>query len=194
VGEIGDRIREVDAVANAIATAMEEQGAATQEIARNVAQTADASREVAQKIQRVSQQADAVGTSAADVRTAVLSVTENIQGLRETLVRVVRTSTTDADRRSHPRYRIDAKFEATNAAGQRIQAKLADASERGACLETSQAMKLGERGTLRFDGVGAALQFFVRDVEPARLHVEFEKPDPAYRDWFQRRIAGLQPI
>ncbi len=194
VGEIGDRIREVDAVANAIATAMEEQGAATQEIARNVAQTADASREVAQKIQRVSQQADAVGTSAADVRTAVLSVTENIQGLRETLVRVVRTSTADADRRSHPRYRIDAKFEATNAAGQRIQAKLADASERGACLETSQAMKLGERGTLRFDGVGAALQFFVRDVEPARLHVEFEKPDPAYRDWFQRRIAGLQPI
>jgi methyl-accepting chemotaxis protein len=194
VSEIGDRIREVDAVANAIATAMEEQGAATQEIARNVAQTADASREVADKIQRVSQQADAVGTSASDVRAAVSSVTQNIEGLRDVLVRVVRTSTTDADRRSHPRYRIDAKIEASTAAGQRIEAKLADASERGACIETAQPMKVGERGTLRFDGVNITLQFIVRDVEPTRLHVEFEKQDPIYRDWFQRRIGGLKPI
>ena len=99
VSEIGDRIREVDEVANAIATAMEEQGAATQEIARNVAQTADASREVADKIQRVSKQADAVDASAVNVRSAVASVTQNIEGLREVLVRVVRASTEDASDR-----------------------------------------------------------------------------------------------
>ncbi|MFN8702638.1 MAG: methyl-accepting chemotaxis protein, partial [Rhodospirillales bacterium] len=74
VTEIGERIREVDEVAGAIAAAMEEQGAATQEIARNVVQTAEASREGAANIGRVSAQAGAVDSRAADVGSAVASV------------------------------------------------------------------------------------------------------------------------
>ncbi len=194
VTEIGERIREVDEVANAIAAAMEEQGAATQEIARNVVQTAEASREVAAKIGRVSAQASSVETSAADVRAAVVSVTDEIASLRDTLVRVVRTSTAEADRRVFPRYAIKADIELTDAAGKRHDATLANASEHGACVRTNLKLAVGGKGSLRLDGLSGTQYFVVRDAEPEQLHVEFEPVNPAYIDWFGRRKAGLKVL
>ncbi len=194
VTEIGERIREVDEVAGAIAAAMEEQGAATQEIARNVVQTAEASREVAAKIGRVSAQAGSVESSAADVRSAVASVTEEIASLRDTLVRVVRTSTVEADRRAYPRYAIKADVELTDAAGKRHDAKLTDASEQGACVVTTLKLPEGGKGTLRFDGLPSVQRFVVRWAEPERLHLEFETTDTAYLEWFGRRKAGLKVL
>jgi methyl-accepting chemotaxis protein len=194
VMEIGERIREVDEVAGAIAAAMEEQGAATQEIARNVVQTAEASREVAAKISRVSAQAGSVESSAADVRAAVASVTNEIATLRDTLVRVVRTSTTEADRRAYPRYAIAAGVELSDASGKRIEASLIDASERGACLRTDATIRLGGKGTLRLEGLGSALRFVVRDTEVDKLHVEFEPVEQAYVDWFSRKRIGLKVL
>jgi len=194
VTEIGERIREVDQVAGAIAAAMEEQGAATQEIARNVVQTAEASREVSAKITRVSAQASSVEASAADVRTAVASVSVEIANLRDTLVRVVRTSTTEADRRAYPRYAIKAQIELYDASGARFDATLADASERGACIATALKLKDGSKGSLRFEGLSRGQSFVVRWVEAERMHVEFDQIDPSYLDWFTRRKAGLKVV
>jgi len=194
VAEIGERIREVDEVASAIAAAMEEQGAATQEIARNVGQTANASREVSSKIQNVSREADAVGNSAAEVRQAISSVTKNVEGLREILVRVVRTSTQDANRRKFPRFAIQSTVEIADAAGARVSGTLVDASEGGAHVRTERDMRAGERGTLRFDGLAQTLQFAVRERVNGQLHLEFERPPADYAAWLQRRSAGLKAI
>jgi methyl-accepting chemotaxis protein len=194
VMEIGERIREVDEVAGAIAAAMEEQGAATQEIARNVVQTAEASREVAAKISRVSAQAGSVESSAADVRVAVASVTNEIASLRDTLVRVVRTSTAEADRRAYPRYAIAAGVELADASGKRIEASLLDASEHGACLRTDAKIGAGGKGTLRLEGLGSALRFVVRYTEVDKLHIEFEPVEQAYVDWFTRKRVGLKVL
>jgi chromosome segregation ATPase len=194
VMEIGERIREVDEVAGAIAAAMEEQGAATQEIARNVVQTAEASREVAAKIGRVSAQAGSVESSAADVRSAVASVTNEIASLRDTLVRVVRTSTAEADRRAYPRYAIAAGVELSDASGKRIEASLLDASEHGACLRTDARFGVGSKGTLRLEGLGSALRFVVRYAEVDKLHIEFEPVEGAYVDWFSRKRIGLKVL
>jgi aerotaxis receptor len=194
VAEIGDRLCEVDEVASAIAAAMEEQGAATQEIARNVGQTAEASREVSSKIQSVSREADAVGNSAAEVRAAIASVTTNVEGLRTILVRVVRTSTQDANRRKYPRFPIKVGIEMSDTSGARIEGALVDASEGGAYVRTSHALRNGERGTLRFNGLPNTLAFAVRERINDQLHLEFEKPPADYAPWLARRSAGLKAL
>jgi methyl-accepting chemotaxis protein len=194
VAEIGERIREVDEVAGAIAAAMEEQGAATQEIARNVGQTAEASREVSTKIQNVSREADSVGNSATEVRAAIASVTKNVEGLRQILVRVVRTSTQDANRRKFPRFAIQAGVDVHDASGARVEGTLVDASEGGAHVRTAHAMRNGERGTLRFDGLAQALAFAVRERVGDQIHLEFDKPPADYAPWLARRSAGLKAL
>ncbi|MBI3505282.1 MAG: HAMP domain-containing protein [Proteobacteria bacterium] len=196
VGEIGERIREVDEVASAIAAAMEEQGAATQEIARNVGQTAEAAREVSAKIQNVSREADSVGTRAAEVREAVAGVGKSLDGLKRILVRVVRTSTADADRRKYPRYALKAGIEVIDGANRKVQATLLDASEGGAHFRCDATMQQGERGQMRFEGFGQSLPFVVRFREPGSIHVEFP-PGPAtsaYATWLAARTAGLTTI
>ena len=197
VGEIGARIREVDEVAAAIAAAMEEQGAATQEIARNVGQTAEASREVSAKIQNVSHEADAVGARAVEVREAIANVTRDVEALRGVLVRVVRTSTDDADRRLFPRYALKLGVEVTDQSGKRIAAKLLDLSEGGANLSLEGAISAGARGDLRLDGYARRLGFRVMAVEGGRAHIAFALAgDEAaeFKAWFAPRIAGLQPV
>jgi methyl-accepting chemotaxis protein len=195
VGEIGERIREVDEVAGAIAAAMEEQGSATQEIARNVAQTAEASREVSSKIQNVSHEADNVGARAVEVREAINSVSREVEELRGILVRVVRTSTRDANRREWPRYALKLGVEMADVAGKRVDAALLDISEGGANLKSDAAMRNGDRGTLRLDGFAQILKYDVRAVENGRIHVEFDfaSVDPAmFKAWLAPRVAGMK--
>ncbi len=197
VGEIGQRIREVDEVAGAIAAAMEEQGSATQEIARNVAQTAEASREVSSKIQNVSHEADNVGARAVEVRQAITSVSRNVEELRGILVRVVRTSTRDANRRVWPRYALKLTVEMADAAGKRVDASLLDISEGGANLKSDATMRAGDHGTLRLDGFAQRLAYDVRAVENGRIHIEFDfaNADPAeFKAWLTPRIAGMNSI
>ncbi len=196
VAEIGERIREIDSVATAIAAAMEEQGAATQEIARNVGQTADAAREVSSKIQNVSHEADQVGTRASEVRTAIGGVGSSLDELKRILVRVVRTSTADADRRKHPRYPVKARIDVIDGAGKKLDATLIDVSQGGAHFRCETQMRAGERGTIRFDGLPAALAFVVRFREKnGSIHVEY--PDAAnggFADWLRQRSAGMKAV
>jgi methyl-accepting chemotaxis protein len=64
---IGDTIRRVSQIAAAIAAAVEEQGAATQEIARNVSQAAQGTSHVATDIAGVSQGASETGSASSQV-------------------------------------------------------------------------------------------------------------------------------
>jgi methyl-accepting chemotaxis protein len=187
VAEIGDRIREVDDVATAIATAMEEQGAATQEIARNVGQTADASREVSTKIQNVSREADSVGASAERVQAAIASVTANLGNLQHVLVRVVRTSTDDADRRQHKRFPLNVALEYADGQGRRIEATLVDISEGGAQLRTAAPTRVGDRGTVRLEGLARALGATVCDASVDSTHLAFSDAGPELADWIKQR-------
>ena len=68
---IGKTIGEIDEIAAAIASAVEEQGAATQEIARNVDQAASGTSEVTSNIAGVNQAAEETGKASAQVLEAV---------------------------------------------------------------------------------------------------------------------------
>ena len=198
VSTIIGSIAEVDQVAAAIAAAMEEQGAATQEISRNVNQTADAAREVSHRIAEVSGEAKATGDRAADVRSLADEVAGSIDDLRGILVRVVRTSMTEVDRRREARYALDLPVRADTPAGSRT-CRLQNLSPSGAALHVWDGAVNGTRGTLHVEGIGIPLPFSVVMVDTHNCHVRFELPDDA-KAGFRRRFdalvrdRGLQPM
>lgn len=196
VGEIGHNITEIDEVASAIATAMEEQEAVTQEIARNVSQTAEASREVSAKIQHVSQGAQQVGERASEVRHAVDDITGGIGELRTVLVRVVRTSTEDANRRMAERYPIRIECNARMSFGS-VRVETQDVSESGANLRCGQPLATNGSGTLALPGVSVPITFIVRSSDRDRANIEFQfsgAEEGVYRAWFQSQIKGLRGV
>jgi methyl-accepting chemotaxis protein len=79
---IGSTIGEVNSVATSIASAVEEQGAATQEITRNTQEAARRTGEVAENITGVTAGANATGMAAADVRTSAEALSREADKLR----------------------------------------------------------------------------------------------------------------
>jgi methyl-accepting chemotaxis protein len=79
---IGGIIGEVNEVATAIAAAVEEQGAATQEITRSTQQAAQGTKNVSDNIVGVSAGADAAGAAAQNVKTASEMLAVQTQQLR----------------------------------------------------------------------------------------------------------------
>ena len=82
IGEIGQTIGQVSEIATAIASAVEEQGAATQEIARNVQQAASGTAQVSANIAGVTQATDQTGVASAQVLTAADELARLSESLR----------------------------------------------------------------------------------------------------------------
>jgi methyl-accepting chemotaxis protein len=178
VGAIERTISEMDAIAGTIASAVEEQGAATAAIARNVTQTADAANEITGRIAEVSTEARITGEHAADVQIDAAGLAELVSDLRGTVVRIIRTSTADVDRRHGPRLDVDISCRLSTAGMAPVTARVMDLSEGGARVESATPLPVGTRGTLGVDGVAMGLPFTVRDARGRLLGLAFE-PDPA---------------
>ncbi|MFC0241892.1 methyl-accepting chemotaxis protein [Rhodopseudomonas telluris] len=82
VEAIGRRIGEISEVSNTIAAAMEQQGAATREIARNVQQASSGTSEVSGNISGISQAADDTGRIASRVNDASGKIAHEVETLR----------------------------------------------------------------------------------------------------------------
>ena len=92
---IGETIGQVNSIAAMIASAVEEQGAATKEIAVNVQQAAAGTQEVTSNISGVSQAAADTGNAAGDVLNAAGELTDRSAALKrevETFLRTVRAA------------------------------------------------------------------------------------------------------
>jgi PAS domain S-box-containing protein len=81
IQSIGSTIGQINEIATTIASAVEEQGAATQEIARNVQQAAAGTSEVSRNIAGVTQSVSATGSAAGEV----LGASGELAGQAETL-------------------------------------------------------------------------------------------------------------
>jgi methyl-accepting chemotaxis protein len=103
VTRIEETITEINAIAGSIAAAVEEQGAATAEIARNVTETATAANAMTSRTNEVSSEAVDTGRLAIDVRDNIVVLSEAVEELRNSVIRVVRTATTDLDGSQLPR-------------------------------------------------------------------------------------------
>src|SRR4051794_11143781 len=74
IKDVGATIVRISEISSAIAAAVFEQGAATQEIARNVQQAAQGATEVSSNIEGVAQGAKETGEACANVHSSALSL------------------------------------------------------------------------------------------------------------------------
>jgi methyl-accepting chemotaxis protein len=172
VARIEQTIGEIDAIAGSIAAAVEEQGAATAEIARNMTETASAASEATRRTTEVSSEAEQTGKQAADVRDNATALNSAIEHLRHSVIRVVRTSTAEVDRRKAPRFDVDLPCR-LSVGGQMYDARVADLSDAGARLNSAPSLTSGTRGTLTMDGVGFPLAFVARASQGQSMNVSF---------------------
>ncbi len=198
VVEIGRTVEQIDQTSTAIAAAMEQQSAATQEISRNVSETTMAAREVSSLIAQVSQDARQTGGQALGIRGISGEVADSVGGLRATLVRVVRTSTKDADRRKTPRFDVDLPARVRLGSTEH-HVRVLDLSLGGARL-SGVAANEGDRAILLIAGCPQALKFVIRSAGGENLHVKFELEEEArlaYEAAFETLVgarAGLPKV
>ena len=196
VADIGRTIGEIAEVSVAVAAAVEEQAAATHEIARNVTETATAAHRVADSIAEVSRDAVAVGTQAGEMREGSAGLATSIETLRQTVVRVVRTATADADRRKDPRATVDEACTVQMQSGTHVRARIRDISRGGAWIAGVDG-NLEGRGSLTIDRAGsdARTGFEVRWREKnGDIHVEFiaDQRSPGFLKYVETAVGRAE--
>lgn len=87
IDAIGNTIRDIDQIAAAIASAVEEQGAATQEIARNVDQASAGTNEVSYNITGVNRAASESSDAASNVLSSATELSSQAEKLRAEMTR-----------------------------------------------------------------------------------------------------------
>ncbi len=90
IERINKVIQQMNEISLTIASAVEEQGAATQEIARNVAQAADGTQLVTSNILSVTQASAETGTAASQVQSSSAEVAQQAEGLRHEVTSFLR--------------------------------------------------------------------------------------------------------
>jgi hypothetical protein len=111
------------------------------------------------------------------MRAGMAEVDRNVGGLRSTLVQVVRTSMTEADRRTEPRNVVAEVCAVITPAGGRTSGTLRDISPRGALIgipaDSAAGLAEGATGTLVLERRGGLrCGFTVRAVTEHGMHVE----------------------
>lgn len=176
---IGEVIRRVEQVSSSVAAAIEQQSAFTVEISRTVEETAHAAREVAAQIISVSNEAIETGRRASEIRDGSAEIACKVADLRATLVRVIRTATTDVDRRILSR--VDIRRPASlKMPGRSLRATVRDLSLGGAMIdEALPGAAVNMPVTLVIDGISTELTGFVaRKTETATV-ITFKLSDEA---------------
>ncbi len=193
VARIETTIQDVNSIANSIAAAVEQQGAATREIARNVAETAQAADEMSDRTRDVSEEASETDRQAAAVRKSAAAMEAAIGDLRESLSRIVRTATPEVDRRSAMRAMVDMPCTVT-IGGEAAAGTVVDLSEGGARLRTGSGAAAGAvpgtRGTLAIAATGFRMPFVTLAAEGGVLRVRFERSAAAADDSAGQRQAA----
>ncbi|WP_232630397.1 methyl-accepting chemotaxis protein [Methylobacterium sp. Leaf118] len=91
IGAITSRIREINSVATSIAAAVEEQGAATQEIVRNVSQASAGTADVTSNLAGVAQASEETGTAAGHVLSSASELSRQSEHLSAEVQRFLAT-------------------------------------------------------------------------------------------------------
>jgi aerotaxis receptor len=174
ISAIGDVIRSVESVSSQIATAIEKQNTVTLEISRTVEESTQAAREVATQIVNVSNEAAETGRRAAEIRSGSAEIAGKVDALRETLVRVVRTSTADVDRRISARADVE-RHGTVEVGGRSLQVVVRNLSEGGAMIvDAVPGANVGTPVTVRMDGIAASLTGAVARIDQNGTLVKFE--------------------
>jgi methyl-accepting chemotaxis protein len=150
VKEIVATMAGIEGIARTVATAVEKQAAATSGIARSVAETAGAADRVSHRTDDVRTAATEADRQAVSVQQTALTLEAAVKELRKTMIRVVRTSTAEIDRRTDARVPVDIAARLVLPGQPPIAVRLADLSARGALLCDVERFPQGATARLLF--------------------------------------------
>jgi hypothetical protein len=103
----------MDQIATAIAAAVEEQGAGTQDISRSVSKTTGAAREVATRAASVLNEVVQSGKQAEEANKHLMELAKAVGDFKHVVVRNIRTSTEEVKRRHEERTSLDLRASLT---------------------------------------------------------------------------------
>lgn len=189
VSEIAHQISSVDEGSTVIAAAMEEQTATIGEIARHVEETARAASFVADSVSIVLDEAAKTGEGARSLSGSVSNVDESIARLRESIVRVIRTSSPDVERRTDPRYEIHAPGTLMES---QQKVTVENLSKGGALLGADANLHGGEIGRLKV--ADAQVSYKVLGMDKSGAHLQFADPTSAEFDQALARLTKGAPV
>jgi methyl-accepting chemotaxis protein len=185
VERIEQTITEINAIAGSITAAVERQGAATEEIAVAIAETAQAASEMASRAGEVSAEAGSSGLHAREVHDNTEGLRDAVEELRHSVIRIVRTSAREADRRESERHAVDLPCRMT-VGDQTREARVTDLSATGAGIRGAGDVPIGARGVLSIDGAGLALPFVVRRNEAGLAGLALDAAgDARFTSWLE---------
>jgi methyl-accepting chemotaxis protein len=169
---IAQSVGALDGIAAGIAEAMEQQTVATTEIARAVSAAAGAVQDVEERMKGVAEESRSGAEAAAGMAGAANDAQGAVAELRGALVRIVRTSTEEVDRRMFARHPVNRSATLRLAGGAPRDVRVVDLSEGGAGIELpSGEARQGQEGSLRLDGVDFPVR--VASVEEGRAGLVF---------------------
>ncbi len=179
ISAIGEVIRNVERVSSTVAAAIEQQNVVTIEISRTVEETSHAAREVATQIVSVSNEAIETGRRASEIRDDSAEIAGKVDELRATLVRVIRTSTADVDRRLSSR--VEMRRRGTiKMLGKTASVIVRDISLGGAMIDEALSnVPVNTPMTLMIDGIPTDLVGFVARHDAGATLVRFELSEQA---------------
>jgi hypothetical protein len=172
--EIGDIIRRIDSISTAIGHAVEEQGIATNEIAKHVVQATQTSRQVSEQIVDVSREIAETGVLGTSVRQIAEIVANSVVDLRGSLIEIIRRSTEEADRRMHARSVVEQPSEIV-VEGETHAVTVRDISSGGAFVRSPLRPAFDTAVTLTVPGTLTAQTAKVCGHDPVGFRIEFDE-------------------
>jgi hypothetical protein len=191
VGEMVGRLASIERITHSVAAAAEQQTSATGEIARNVAESAEAMRLVSAQIRSMTVEAHATDTAVTGMRELTRDVSAQIAELGSVMVRIVRTSSVEVNRRD------DARVEVNMAAtislnGRDVPGTCINLSRGGARLRVAQTLAEGCDIILRLPGLPDLPGRVVKVGEETGISFAWDPSaaPAALTGWLEQRAAA----
>ncbi|MDR3538958.1 MAG: methyl-accepting chemotaxis protein [Acetobacteraceae bacterium] len=183
VGQMQATIGRVEGAAEAIAIAVDRQGETTASIARVVGDTAQAARTVAGRVNSLAAGGRQAADQAGVVHRQAVDLAQAVGDLTRAVVQIVRSSTSEVDRRHAERLAATLPCRVAFAGQPAGTARVVDLSSRGAAIVGSVMATIGSAGVLHLASFGAPLPFHVRRAEACddghRLGIAFDLTEEA---------------
>lgn len=166
-------ITDVEVSASAISAAVEEQSAATGEIARAVSRTAQSSERVSALMEDLAREAEESRNLSDEVKKDAARITDTVGAFRHTVGRVIRTSASEVNRRADPRFGVFLPCRVT-LDGHDRDGVVTNFSAGGLCLMVDgHGLARGHEFTLNIPELGGAQTVRVVAISKSLLHLAF---------------------
>ena len=191
VGEMVERVTSIERVTQLVAAAAKQQTSATGEIARNVAESAEAMRVVSEQTHAMTEEAHAADVAVAEMRELAETVSAHISDLRTAMVRILRNSSSEVNRREHQRTELNMPAVLV-LNGLDLPATCINLSYNGARVRVARRLEAGCDVILRLPGLPKISGQVLHDGEEVGIIFGWEKNSapPALTMLLEQRSAA----